>query len=161
MVIRTKKYQLKPAIYIKMAMKNIIYQYWWVWSIPISILLIPVFYLSALGWSIGIAVAISIVYILFWLVQFAGLTQIEQTKVLFKRLSYEIDENKILIKLNPKQGMPIAWNSAKKVLKKKDGFLVFISKFQFIYLPYVLFRSESEMRRTNAILVRKGLLRKK
>ncbi len=159
MVIKTKKYQLKPGTYIKIAMRNVMKQYWWVWLIPLVTLLIPVFYLPAVGWCVGIAITLSVLYALFWLIQFAGFTQMEQSKIFFDRLSYEIDSQKILIKINTKQAMPMDWSMVKQVNKKSSYFLLIISKAQFIYLPHEIFKNEREIKRVDMILKRKNFIK--
>ena len=50
----------------------------------------------------------------FWLVQFAGVTQLEQSKFLFNKLNYELSSQQILVKLSAKQGMPMKWDQIKR-----------------------------------------------
>ena len=85
-------------------------------------------------------------------------TQMEQSKILFEKLSYEINSKHILIMLNAREGMPIAWNQIKKVKKGKDHFLFIISKGQFIHLPYKIFKSDNEIKFVDTILKRKNFL---
>ncbi len=159
MTVKTKKYQLDNKTYISIALKSVLLEFWWVWFVPVAIMLVPLFVEGALGWSIGISITLIVLYILFWLIQFAGVTQLEQNKILFERLSYEIDSRYVMIKLDSKRGMPVNWDAIKKVKKGKDHFLLFMSKVQFIYLPDKIFRNENDIRFTEAILKRKNLLK--
>lgn len=158
MNIKTKKHQLNSRTYTALAMKNILSEWWWVWGVPLAILLVPIFYAPALWWCIGIAFTLSVLYLLFWLIQFTGITQMEQSKFLFQKLSYEINSRQILMKINPREGMPISWGQIKRVKKGKDYFLLFISKVQLIHLPFKIFNSTHEIKFFETILKRKNLL---
>lgn len=157
MNIRTKKYQLETGTYIKAALTAVLKQQWWVGLIYLAIcagyLLIPNWW-----WIIGATIAL-ILYLLFWLIQFAGVTQMEQGKILFQKLSYEINSQQILIKLNSKQGMPMKWDQIKHAQKGKEAFLLFVSKAQLIHLPFRIFNSENEIKFLESVLKRKGYLK--
>ncbi|MDW7693506.1 YcxB family protein [Flammeovirgaceae bacterium SG7u.111] len=159
MIVKTKKYQLDKNTYIGLAFKNVMIEWWWAWLVPVAIMLIPIFYAPAFGWCLGITITVIILYILFWLVQFAGVTQLEQNKVLFERLTYEIDSRQIMMKLNAKQGMPITWDKIQGAKKTKKAFLLVLSKAQFIHLPFTILRSENDIRFLETILKRKNLLK--
>jgi hypothetical protein len=109
-------------------------------------------------WWIGSLIAF-VLYGLFWFIQFAGVPQLEQNKILFERLNYEITSQQILIKLNPKQGMPMKWENIKKAIIGKDFFLLVISKAQFIYLPFKIFNSDNERKFMETILRRKNYIK--
>jgi hypothetical protein len=155
MIIRTRKYKLEQGEYIKLAMLNVLREQWWVGLIFLAICAMY-FVLPSIWWIIGAVIAL-ILYLLFWLVQFAGVTQMEQSKILFDRLSYEITSQQIMIKLNPKQGMPMPWAQVKKAQVKKDAFVLIISKAQLIHLPYKIFNSDNERKFLQTILRKKGL----
>jgi hypothetical protein len=97
-------------------------------------------------------------YLLFWAVQFAGVTQVEQNKMLFEKMSYEIDGRQILMKLNERQGMPVSWDMIKNAKKTKDHYLLALSKAQFIFLPYNIFVNPNDLKMMDAYLKRKNLL---
>jgi len=156
--IKTKKYQLQKNKYITMSMKEALMDWWWVWFIPLGIMLIPAIYPPAFWWCFGISLTAIILYLLFWFIQFTGVTQMEQSKILFERLSYEIDSRQVLIKISSKQGMPLTWDKIQKVKKAKDHFLFIISKGQFIYLPFNIFKTESDIKFLETILKRKNFI---
>ena len=157
MIVKTKKYQLPKNTYIKVALFSVLRQQWWVVLIYLALNL-PAIFLPSWWWFIGSTIAL-VLYILFWVIQFAGATQLEQFKILFEKLSYEIDSRQILIKLNTKQGMPMKWENIKRVKVSKDAFILFVNKAQIIYLPHRIFNTENEQRFVETILKRKGLIK--
>ena len=157
MIVKTKKYQLPTGTYIKIGMMNILKSQWWVILIAAAISSMA-FIIPSHWWWIGALIAL-ILYGLFWLIQFAGVTQLEQNKILFERMNYEITSQQILIKLNPKQGMPMKWESIKHAKIGKDYFLLVISKAQFIHLPFKIFNSENDRKFMETILRRKNYIK--
>jgi len=157
MVVRTKKYKLETGTYIKLGLKNILREQWWVGLIAVAIACMA-FFIWSVWWIIGAVLAYGL-YWLFWLIQFAGVTQLEQNKILFERLSYEITSQQILIKLNPKQGMPLKWENVKRASMGKDHFLLVVSKAQLIYLPFKVFNTDNERKFMETILRRKNYIK--
>ncbi|MEO9482815.1 MAG: YcxB family protein [Ekhidna sp.] len=159
MIVRTKKYQLPTKKYIGIAFKAALKQQWWVFLIYGAIcsgyFLIPNHW-----WITGASIALSL-YLLFWLIQFAGITQLEQGKFMFQKLSYEISSQQILIKMNAKQGMPMKWDQIKRAKKGKDAFILFASKAQLVHLPFRIFNNENEIRFLETVLKRKGYIAEK
>jgi hypothetical protein len=154
MIVKTKKYALEPKKFIRLAMSNAISGLWYVFFVPVVFAVISVLTASHVWWIIG--VVLTILYILFWYIQFAGITQLEQYKMLFDRLSYEIDSRQIMIKLNAKQGMPLKWDQIKKVKLSKSGFEIYVTKAQIIYLPFSLFKNQNEIKFIESVLRQKG-----
>ncbi len=157
MIVKTRKYKLETGTYIKLALINILKEQWWVILIYAA-LIVPTIFIPSWWWFIGATIAL-VLYLLFWLIQFAGVTQLEQNKVLFEKMSYEIDSRQVLMKLNPKQGMPITWDNVKKAQKGKDYYALYVSKAQLIHLPFKIFNSENERKFLETILKRKGYLK--
>jgi hypothetical protein len=156
MIIKTKKYQLPTGTYIKMGLINIIKEQWWVILIALAICL-GFFWIASIWWFIGAIIAYGL-YILFWTIQFTGVTQMEQNKVIFGKLAYEIDSRQILMKLNVREGMPVQWNMIKRVELTKDAYVLYMSKAQFIHLPFRIFSSENDRKFMETILKRKELI---
>lgn len=156
MIIKTKKYKLENKTFIKLGMLNIVREQWWVGLIYLAINA-PVLIFPSWWWFIGATIGL-VGYALFWLIQFTGVTQLDQYKTLFEKLSYEIDSRQVLIKLNSKQGMPVNWDMIKKARVEKNAFLLIMSKAQFIYLPYKVFNTDNERKFLESILRRKKLI---
>lgn len=157
MIVRTKNYRLEKKDYIRLAMRNILRQQWWVGLIAVAICLGYV-WIPSVWWFIGAFVGVAL-YLLFWWVQFYGVTQLEQGKMLFEKLSYEINSQQILIKLNAREGMPMKWDQIKKASVGKDYFLLMVNKAQLIHLPHKIFNSENERKFVNSILKTKGFIK--
>lgn len=157
MIVKTKKYKLENGTYIKLGLRNVLREQWWVGLIVIA-LCCGYFWIPNIWWFIGTGIA-AILYVLFWLIQFAGVSQMEQSKMWFERMGYEITSQQILIKLNAKQGMPIKWDQIKRARKGKDYFLLVMNKAQLIHLPFRIFNTENERKFLETILKRKNLLK--
>jgi hypothetical protein len=155
MIVKTKKYKLEPGTYIKLALINVLKEQWWVFLIVIAIGAFT-FYS---WWFLVLAIVGLIGYLLFWLIQFAGVTQMEQSKILFEKLNYEIDSRQVLIKVNPKQGMPITWDNIKKASMGKNDYTLIISKAQLIHLPFKIFSTDNERKFVETILKRKNYIK--
>lgn len=83
----------------------------------------------------------------------------EQNKILFERLNYEINSQQVLIKVNPRQGMPLKWDMIKEARMSKDYFLLIVSKAQLVHLPFRIFNTENEKKFVETILKRKGYIK--
>lgn len=157
MIVKTRKYQLPKNTYIKIGLRNILKDQWWVLLI-VAAICSGAFIVPSNWWFIGAGIGF-LLYFLFWLIQFAGMSQLEQGKILFDKLSYEIDSRQVLIKVSTKQGMPIKWDQIKRAWKSKDSFTLVISKVQFIHLPFRIFNAENQVKFIETILKRKGYLK--
>ena len=96
---------------------------------------------------------------LFWWIQFYGVTTLKQNQLLFQRLAYQISGEQVVMALSAKHGMPIAWENVQYAKQGKDYFILFITKAQFIYLPYKIFTSPHEIQFVNTLLKRKKLIK--
>lgn len=157
MIVKTRKFKLATGKYIRLGMKNILKEQWWVLLIVFAICS-GAFIIPSNWWFIGAGIGF-VLYLLFWLIQFAGMTQMEQGKMLFEKLSYEIDSRQVLIKISSKQGMPLKWEQIRRAWKGKDHFALVISKAQFIYLPFKVFNSDNQIKFVETILRRKGYIK--
>jgi hypothetical protein len=157
MTIKTKKYQLTPTNYVKIAITRLLRKTWWYGFGPLAFVVLG-FFVPYGGWYIGFGVLVALLYLLFWWVQFYGVTQMDQNKQMFERLAYEIDSRFIVIKLNTKQGMQMNWDMLQSAEKNKDGFLLIVNKAQFLHFPFSIFNSESDQKFLEALLKRKSLL---
>lgn len=157
MLVKTKKYKLETGTYIKLGLINVIKQQWWVFLIAL-VICCGYFFAPSAWWFIGVGIAL-ILYFLFWIIQFAGVTQLEQTKVLFQKLSYEITSQQVLIKLSARQGMPIKWDQIKRAWVGKDYFVLVVNKAQLIHLPFRIFNNDNERKFVESILRRKGFIK--
>ena len=154
MNVRTKKYKLETGTYIKLGLMNVLKEQWWVFLIMAAICA-GYFLIPSNWWFIGAGIGF-ILYLLFWVIQFTGVTQMEQSKILFERLGYEINSQQVLIKISSKQGMPIKWENIKSARVGKDYILLVVNKVQLIHFPFRIFNTENERKFVETILRRKG-----
>ncbi|MGA0557272.1 YcxB family protein [Larkinella sp. VNQ87] len=184
MIIKTKKYALDQKTYISLAMRKWVKHNWYWGFVPLGLIFANAV-LNITGiypnwWIYLVIVLLTILYVLFWAVQFTGITQMEQTKALFQKYVYEIDSRQILLKLNAREGGILKWDQIRSVTKDKDAYVLVVSNdqamngmkvnwlakivakgmkdAQFIYLPYSIFTTENELKFMDALLKRKGYL---
>tara|TARA_R110002124_G_scaffold149486_2_gene315612 strand:+ start:250 stop:801 length:552 start_codon:yes stop_codon:yes gene_type:complete len=161
--VRTKKYALPTKKYIFLAMRYF-FKTQLKWSlIPIALIFINAV-LNLTGayenlWIYITVVVATVLYILFWLIQFAGITQLAQYKPMFERFQYEIDSRQILMKLNQKEGNILKWEQILDAYLDKEGYVLVISKGQFIYLPFTIFNSEHEHKMFERIMKQKNFIK--
>jgi hypothetical protein len=155
MMVKTKNYRMEKKDYIRLAFKNVLRQQWWVGLIVVAICLGFV-WVQSIWWFIAAAIGAGL-YLLFWWLQFYGVTQLDQGKMLFERYHYEINSQQILMKLNAREGMPIKWDQIKSAQVGKDHFLLFLNKAQLIHWPFKIFNTENEKKFVQSILKTKGL----
>jgi hypothetical protein len=184
MIVKTKKYALDQKTYINIALRQWVRDNWKWAFVPLGLILLNVV-LSLTGvypnyWIYIVIVLLTILYVLFWAVQITGIAQMEQSKALFQKYIYEIDSRQILMRINVKEGGILKWDQISSVAKDKDAYILFLnnaealknvkaswiartvtkglSKAQFIYLPYSIFNSDHDLKFTDAVMRRKGLL---
>ncbi|GAB3896834.1 YcxB family protein [Spirosoma agri] len=184
MIVKTKKYALDQKTYINLALRQWVKDNWKWGFVPLGLILLNVV-LSLTGvypnyWIYIVIVLLTILYVLFWAVQITGIAQMEQSKALFQKYIYEIDSRQILMRINVKEGGILKWDQISNVVKDKDAYILFLdngealknvkanwfaktvtkglSKAQFIYLPYSIFNSDHDLKFTDAVMRRKGLL---
>lgn len=158
MIVKTKKYQLEHSKYKKLALDNVVRDWWWVFIIPLAMCGLFAFMPKQI-WLPITAFVITLLYLAFWWIQFSGVIHMEQGKMLFEKLSYHIDSRQILVMLNSKQGMPIPWENIQNARRGKDYLLLIVSKAQVIHLPYKVFNSPNEIKFVESILKRKNFIK--
>jgi hypothetical protein len=155
MVVRTKNYRLEKNTYIRLALTSVLKQQWWVALIVLAIC--AGYFLAPSIWWFIAAFTGAALYLLFWWIQFYGVTQLDQGKMLFERFSYEITSQQILMKLNAREGMPMKWDQIKSAKVGKDYILLVINKAQLVHLPFKIFNTDNERKFVLSILRTKGL----
>lgn len=162
MLIKTKKYELDPKTYRRLGIRYIFKKQWWLpAAIFVGLVLLNVI-INLLGyknwWIYTLAPIGAWGWYLFWWIQYTGIPQMPQNKVMFEKYAYEISSQQILIRKSQQEGMVFKWDMIQEASKLKDAFLLVISKGQFLYFPFKIFNSEGEIKFLEAILQRKNLL---
>ncbi|MCP4520270.1 MAG: hypothetical protein GY827_01005 [Cytophagales bacterium] len=164
MKITTKKYKLDPEVYRGLGMNNILTVKPWIFvnAVPAVIALIGLLLPGSIWWILG-GIVLYLLYILFWYIQFMGMSQTEQGQMLFEKVNYEITSQNILVKINTKQGYPITWKQVSHVKVRPDYFAVFMEgqkgiNVHIIHLPTSIFNSPNEIRFFESVLKSKGFV---
>ncbi len=184
MIVKTKKYALDQKTYVNIALRQWVKDNWKWAFVPLALILLNVV-LSLTNvypnyWIYIVIILLTVLYVLFWAVQITGISQMEQSKALFDKYVYEIDSRQILMRINAKEGGILKWSQIDSAIKDKEAYILFLNnadamanvkaswiaktvtkglaKAQFIYLPFSIFTSENDLRFTDALLKRKGLL---
>jgi YcxB-like protein len=158
MIVKTKNYKLDKKVYIKLALTNILLKQGWIAGLVALAICLCFFWVASIWWFIAAFIGLAL-YVLFWWIQFFGVTQLEQGKMLFEKFSYEISSQQILMKINPREGMPMKWDMIKSAKMGKDYFMLVVNKAQIIYLPYKIFNTENERKFLTSVLKTKGLIK--
>lgn len=158
MIVKTKNYKLEKKIYINLALKRILKKQGWIAGAVALALCLCYFLAPSIWWFIGAFVGLGL-YLLFWWIQFYGVTQLEQGKMLFEKFSYEITSQQILMKVNAREGMPLKWDQIESAQIGKDFFVLFVNKAQLIHLPFKIFNTDNERKFVSSILKNKGLIK--
>jgi hypothetical protein len=156
--VKTKRYQLPTQTFIQIGFTTVLRRYWWAFLVPVAIILASVTALSYWYWFVIGAVVLTALYLLFWYIQFYGITQLPQGKTLFEKYSYEFKNEHLLIKKNEKEGMVLPWPQIQNVELRADAMLLWVGRFQFFYLPFTIFASDNDRRWVETVLKRKKLL---
>jgi YcxB-like protein len=156
--VKTKRYQLPTSTFIQIGFLAVIKRYWWAFLVPLAIALVGFALMDYWYWFVLGAVILTGLYLLFWYIQFYGITQLPQGKTLFEKYSYEFKNEHILIKKSEKEGMQLPWAQIKSVEMREDSLLLWIGRFQFFYIPFSIFTSDNDRKWLEAVFRRKKLL---
>lgn len=178
--IRTKKTQLTAERYTEIALKRLWKKQWWVLVALAGFGLVLVLVWPS-WWVLAIVLTLALLHVLFWGVQVTGVTKLEQTKILFERVFYEINPQRFLLKKNDREGAELKWEMFARVDRLPDAYiLTFTStpppgsppasrlqrvltwlgagELQFMVLPFDIFVKPADLKMMDATLRRKNLL---
>ena len=158
MIVKTKNYKLEKKIYINLALKSVLKQQGWIAGVAALVICLGYVWIPSIWWFIGAFIGLGL-YLLFWWVQFYGVTQLDQGKMLFEKFSYEITSQQILMKINPREGMPLKWDQIQRANTGKDFFVLYVNKAQLIYWPFKIFNTENDRKFVASVMKAKGLLK--
>lgn len=159
MIVKTKNYKLDKKTYINLALKNVLKKQGWMAAAGAFIICLGYIWVPGIWWFVAAIVGLGL-YLLFWWIQFYGVTQLEQGKMLFEKFSYEITSQQIIMKINAREGMPLKWDQISRAQITKDAFVLFVNKAQLIHLPFKIFNTENERKFLASVLRNKGLAKK-
>ncbi len=158
MIVKTKNYKLDKKVYIKLALTNILLKQGWIAVAAAVSICLGFFWIASIWWFITAFIGLAL-YVLFWWIQFFGVTQLDQGKLLLEKFSYEISSQQILMKNNPREGMPMKWDMIKSAKVGKDHYVLVVNKAQLIYWPFKIFNTDNERKFVASVLKTKGLIK--
>jgi hypothetical protein len=180
LAIRTKKTQLTTDAYTKMVMGEVWKKDWPYALIPFVLGLLPALFLPS-WWWIALAVVLTVLFVLFRSAQVTGITQMEQSKPLFERMAFEMDNKQLLLRVGPeKEGkaMQLTWDLIDRARRDPDAYLLYLKPGTppaglaawrlwlartfdvpvFLHLPFKIFNADNDRKLFEALLRRKNLL---
>ncbi|SDY22536.1 hypothetical protein [Hymenobacter psychrophilus] len=177
MAIRTKKHQLDTNTYTSIAMGRVWRREWWYALIPFAVGLLPAIIWHS-WWWLALSVGLTLLYVLFRSAQVTGVTQVEQSKPLFEKMTYEFDNKQIVLRRNEKEGMRLTWDMIGEVKREPAGYLLLLKSPElppevkgfkrwmartfdapiFVEVPDRIFNSGNDQKLFEAMLRRKSLL---
>ena len=177
LAIRTKKTQLDTNTYTRLAMAEVWRKEWWYALIPFVIGLLPAVFVHS-WWWLALAVVLTILYALLRSAQVTGVTQMEQSKPLFERMGFEMDNKQLILRQSETKAMGIVWDTIGRVRKDPDAYLLYLKPGPaptglapwrlwvartfdvpvFLHLPLRSFNSPNDLKLFEALLRRKNLL---
>jgi hypothetical protein len=177
LAIRTKKYQFDPNTYTRIAMAEVWKKEWWRALIPFAVGLLPAIIWPSWWWLL-LAVLLAAVFVLVRSSLVTGVTQMEQSKPLFERMSYEADQRQLVLRQSEQKAMALPWEQIGRVRRDPDAYLLYFKQVEppaelaswrrwvartfdvpvFLHLPIRLFNNDNDRKLFEALLRRKGLL---
>ena len=177
LAIRTKKTQFDTNTYTRLAMAEVWKKDWPYALIPFALGLLPAIFLPSWWWVL-LAVVLTILFVLFRSAQVTGVTQMEQSKPLFERMSFEMDQRQLLLRVSPEKAMQLSWDMIGRARRQDDAYLLYLKPGAppeglapwrlwvartfdvpvFLHLPQRIFNSPNDLKLFEALLRRKNLL---
>lgn len=158
--ILTKKTQMEVKQYIQLGMKKVIRKFWYAFLVPPAIIIPGFIWTGALVWLIVGALLVTILYFLFWYVQFYGLSIAPQGKALFERQLFAITPDFVgmMKSETDPQGMMIPWDKVTQVDRTDKEYVLHLTLAHMVIIPFEVFKSQQDQNFTEAILRRRNLL---
>ena len=177
LAIRTKKTQFDTNTYTRLAMAEVWKKDWKYALIPFALGLLPALFVHS-WWWLALAVVLTVVFVLFRSAQVTGVTQMEQSKPLFERMSFEMDNKQLLLRVGPEKAMQLTWDMIGRARRDADAYLLYLKAGTppeglaswrlwvartfdvpvFLHLPLRIFNSPNDLKLFEALLRRKNLL---
>ena len=142
MEIKTKTNILPTSLFKRECCKNIFREQWWVNILILSVLGYGVYIHMKSVWIT--ALVFEILYLLFWFIQITTALYIPQNAILFEKFSFVFSPENITLVLSGNRRSQIEWDQVLFVKFRKDYVVMFVSKIQFLYVPFSIFRSNME-----------------
>ncbi len=178
LAIVTKKSQFDTNAYTKLAMAEVWRKDWVYALVPFAIGLLPAIIWHS-WWWLALSFVLTLLFVLLRSAQVTGVTQMEQSKPLFERMSFEMDQKQLLLRVSKEKAMQLTWDMIGKARRTDDdayllylkpgappadtaGWRLWIARTfdvpVFLHLPQRIFNSDNDRKLFEALLRRKNLL---
>ncbi|TPG62884.1 hypothetical protein [Hymenobacter nivis] len=177
LAIVTKKSQFDTNAYTKLAMAEVWRKDWKYALVPFAIGLLPAIIWHS-WWWLALSFVLTLAFVLLRSAQVTGVTQMEQSKPLFERMSFEMDQKQLLLRVSKEKAMQLTWDMIGKVRRDGDAYLLYLKAGDppadtagwrlwlartfdvpvFLHLPQRIFNSDNDRKLFEALLRRKNLL---
>ena len=77
-------------------------------------------------WWLLLSVVLTILYVLLRSAQITGVTQMEQSKPLFERMNYEMDQRQLIMRQTEQRAMALPWDQIARVRREPDAYLLYL-----------------------------------
>ncbi|AWM34124.1 YcxB family protein [Hymenobacter nivis] len=177
LAIVTKKTQFDTNAYTKLAMAEVWRKDWVYALVPFALGLLPAIIWHSWWWLV-LSFVLTLLFVLLRSAQVTGVTQMEQSKPLFERMSFEMDPKQLLLRVSKEKAMQLTWDMIGKVRRDDDAYLLYLKPGAppadtagwrlwiartfdvpvFLHLPQRIFNSDNDRKLFEALLRRKNLL---
>ncbi len=177
LAIVTKKSQFDTNAYTKLAMAEVWRKDWVYALVPFAIGLLPAIIWHS-WWWLALSFVLTLLFVLLRSAQVTGVTQMEQSKPLFERMSFEMDQKQLLLRVSKEKAMQLTWDMIGKARRADDAYLLYLKPGDppadtagwrlwiartfdvpvFLHLPQRIFNSDNDRKLFEALLRRKNLL---
>jgi len=177
LAIVTKKSQFDTNAYTKLAMAEVWRKDWVYALVPFALGLLPAIIWHS-WWWLALSFMLTLLFVLLRSAQVTGVTQMEQSKPLFERMSFEMDQKQLLLRVSKEKAMQLTWDMIGRVRRDDDAYLLYLKPGAppadtagwrlwiartfdvpvFLHLPQRIFNSDNDRKLFEALLRRKNLL---
>ena len=177
LAIVTKKSQFDTNAYTKLAMAEVWRKDWVYALVPFALGLLPAIIWHS-WWWLALSFVLTLLFVLLRSAQVTGVTQMEQSKPLFERMSFEMDQKQLLLRVSKEKAMQLTWDMIGRVRRDDDAYLLYLKPGAppadtagwrlwiartfdvpvFLHLPQRIFNSDNDRKLFEALLRRKNLL---
>lgn len=156
MRIETYGYSIKKSLYIRYCFLFNVKNQWYVTLLFGLLFGCGVYF--RMRWVSILAIVFEAIYLLFWISTAYFLSNMPLGKKLFEKYSYVFSDNGVFIYIDAKHFHLIYWKGFLKIKQLDNGFVFFLSRVQFFYIPKNLFKSDAAYSLLCLFLKNKGLI---
>lgn len=156
MGLQTNTFKMERQEYFRILVRNWVQKRWWLYSLiyvlVISLTLMIVIFGLPIRASYIALVIVAVLMPLYYLFWFWRQTGSKENALFYRERSFTITEEFLEATLDDGSMDKIRWQNILYFKKVNGGFLLFISKQQFIYIPNRVFQNDSDISKFNDLV---------